>query len=226
MVRFAVLAVILAASAHAAILASASFVIPAVQTDYFCCHIQQDYAGDYTLLVTGGTGDGYAALDADLRWTTNETPYNAPWSFEGDANISTGLSYYCHPYCAGGHSGPPYIVPFTFGVPETLHITATASVTFHAPVDTVLPPGLAGGTIVASVDLSGIGAIYDANTRFVRDAFVSFDPAADVPEPSSWAMLLVIGASGASLGVLERRGVSKPSYTMAKGFLKRGRGLV
>jgi hypothetical protein len=178
------------APANATILASVSLPIPQAAV-FGCCRVEQDFSLDYNLLVTGASGTGYALLNLTLQGATNQTPYPAPWNFEGDTQMSVaGVGTWWVPY--GNWSPFTYVfVPFTFGVPETLHFTGFARAVLVATPGADLSP-LAGGPITASVDFSGIRMIYgDDLIHTMPTAAVSLTQMS-VPEPSFTCALLLI----------------------------------
>ncbi len=94
-----------------------------------------------SLVVTGGTGSGFATADLTLNGTTNEggplfiflngiasttwPTFMARGNLEGDAGDINPL-FSCTP------NNPDCTIPFTFGVPQVFSMTLTASVKIQA----------------------------------------------------------------------------------------------
>jgi len=194
--RLAVMLVISCASAMAATLASVS--LPVTETTltfgYYRGAVEQDFSDYYELLVTGGTGTGFATLNATLNG--DEGPCCFSEVLEGDARLSTGYGYKetsvglqtgCPgPNFASTSGGDGCFIPFTFGVPEILDFTGYAKATYSLPLGT----SITGGDITASVQLYGIDAVYRnlETDLIIAGAQVSFDPLT-TPEPSQAAMI-------------------------------------
>ena len=112
---------------------------------------ESTFSQDYTLLITGGTGSGWAVFSYTLSGATNESEY--PWAIQTGAtaqlNIATrqGTTYLSVGDWTGpaGSAGLPYLacdgsslftvsqspsppapcfIPFTFGVSQTIHVEA------------------------------------------------------------------------------------------------------
>jgi len=197
--RLAVMLVISCASAMAATLASVS--LPVTETTltfgYYRGAVEQDFSDYYELLVTGGTGTGFATLNATLNG--DEGPCCFSEVLEGDARLSTGYGFietlaggyqtYCPgPTYASTSGGDGCLIPFTFGVPEILDFTGYAKATYYFPLGT----NLTGLDITASVQLYGIDAVYRnlETDLIIAGAQVSFDPLT-TPEPSQAAMIVL-----------------------------------
>jgi len=131
---YAVLFLSLAANAAALLEVSATVTEPA--GDFETQQQTSSVTGNFTLLVTGGTGSAYWVPNLMLQGGTNESN-GAYWQIGG--NVSTdwplskivgdprgpannGLSapsFFCTPWSCS--------VPFTFGVPENFTLTLTAT---------------------------------------------------------------------------------------------------
>jgi len=187
-----------------AMLASVSLQIPDVMTP-FCCYVEQDFSTQYTLLVTGGSGQGFALLDGILRGSTQEGGFGLA-RFEGDADLTIttpgGSSSWYVPYFPGIPGPALYCyelcdIPFTFGVPETVTLSGYAQATFSATPG--MDPRSIGvyGTLDASVEFDGIiGVVADSGLGPhgpLMPTDIYFEPVA-VPEPSSLSLLLLCAA--------------------------------
>ena len=185
-----------------AMLASVSLQLPD-ELPPFCCYVEQDFSVQYTLLVTGGTGQGRALVDGALRGFTQEGLFGTVLT-EGAADLtittSSGSSNWYVPYFPG-LPGPALLcyelcdIPFTFGVPETVTLSGYAKAAFSGPVGA--DPRSLGvyGSLDASVEFDGITGVVDDTGLGPHGsqvpAEIHFDPVTAVPEPSSLSLLLV-----------------------------------
>jgi hypothetical protein len=175
-------------------------------------HDLQSYSQSYVLFVTGGTGNGMAYPNFALYGVTNESPDGqgtlgswATFGVGGLYSITAGDPYgpaepWAPPgFGCGTHTYPSCGIPFTFNVPETVHVSAS--------VESIIQqnPGF-GDRVVGSV-------VFDFDSTRVTNVIgepISGDatwmlapvPLSDsAPEPGSWAMLL----AGLAVVILVRR---------------------
>lgn len=187
-----------ACQANAAIIANITLAgMPSQEptTGATCCYFRQDFSDYYTLTATGGTGQGYAVLDVLLSTTSDEANFGTPppYTFSTDAQIFVdGLnnSSWWAPNGTGCLMGPqcvPFIaIPFTFGIPETIHVSgyvdAQLSAEFGTDLSSIAPYA---PYIGASVNIRGISEIYSTpgGPQVIPGAQATLVPEA-VPEPA------------------------------------------
>jgi hypothetical protein len=150
------------------------------------------------LLVTCGTGNGMAFPNFALYGETNESPDGlgtiGSWATfggitagdpYGPAGPGNPPGYFCGP-----HSYPSCAIPFTFNVPETIRVSASVEAIYQPGPFTV--GGNAGGSVVFAFDSTQvtnvIGELISGDATWMLAPVRISD---SVPEPGSWAMMLV-----------------------------------
>ena len=167
------------------------------------------YDQHFTLTVTGGTGDAYftpwlvvqgentdtspgnqtVTVQAALTADNNRNPGGAGLYAPDNGNPSAT--------CYGGFYNPCR-TPFTFGVPEDIHLTATAYIAYACQDPRFENCPAASGTLTASAALINIGDFAQyfpgvAPPVELSNVNFTFTPAATTPEPGTLPLVFSAG---------------------------------
>lgn len=142
-----------------------------------CCRNVQNFSDYFQLLVTGGTGTGFVLLDVRMLATTDQQPGLHPsyaYSTGNELQVDGWPQPIDNPgnQCNYGPLCSPMIpVPFTFGVPEVIHLSGSVYVNFSAEIGTDLSQQigpLVGQTIQSYINFYGAAGFVDSNGLGVR----------------------------------------------------------
>jgi hypothetical protein len=156
----------------------------------------------YTLLVTGGTGMGSVDLGFKLEGETTDWLYGPQYWAKASA-AGYEVPNRGNPAFACLANAYACDVPFEYGVPKQIEITASASVGWNQDGD---PAPRYPGTISASVDLTNV-LIVDQTTGYfgIPGTDVSFTRNVQVvdtmPEPSTFLLVGIATVFGLLLTI-------------------------
>jgi|SRR5271165_511795 len=159
---------------------------------------------DYMLLVGGGSGVGVATFLFSLTGAIDEEDHDFLPEFGGEAYIRAPFSV----STTNGVQGPSYwcsvatcSVSFTYGLPEPVHLSASAYAysdsTFNAPTYFQMPGLVSASVVLDGISISG-NPTADVTFRAIPPGVspAQFADAIATPEPASGTLALLVFGLG------------------------------